>query len=95
MKINKSISKVLVCTKKEQTRQECIKIDQENLDGVKKFFYLRSKITWGGRSQKEIKSRIAQFKTKTVMLLLNQLRKQEVAIEDIEYVWSIAMYGSD
>ena len=35
MKINKNKTKVLVCTKKEQTRQESIKINQENLDGVK------------------------------------------------------------
>ena len=46
MKINKSKTKVLVCRKKEQTRQECIKIDQENLEGVKEFRYLGSKITW-------------------------------------------------
>ena len=51
---------VLVCTKKEQTKQ-CIKIDQENL-GVKEFRYLGSKIRWDGRSQKEIKSKIAQAK---------------------------------
>ena len=35
------------------------------------------------------------FKTKTAMLLLNQLRKQKDAIEDIPYVWSIAMYGCE
>ena len=37
MKINKNKTKVLVCTKKEQKRQECIKIDQENLEGAKEF----------------------------------------------------------
>ena len=31
MKINKNKTKVLVCTKKEQTRQESIKINQEKL----------------------------------------------------------------
>ena len=62
IKINKSKTKVLVCTKKEQTRQECIKLDQENLEGVKEFRNLGSKITWDGRNQKEIKSRIAQAK---------------------------------
>ena len=35
---------VLVFTKKEQTRQECIKIDQENLEGVEEVPYLGSKI---------------------------------------------------
>ena len=43
MKINKNKTKVLVCTKKEQTRQKCINIDQENLEGVKEFRYLGSK----------------------------------------------------
>ena len=62
LKINKNKTKVLVCTKKEQTRQECIKIDQENLEGVKEFRYLGSKISWDGRSENEIKSRIAQAK---------------------------------
>ena len=44
IKINKNKTKVLVCRKKEQTRQECIKINQENL-GVKECRYLGSKIT--------------------------------------------------
>ena len=47
MKINKNRTKVLVCTKKVQTRQESIKIDHENLEGVKEFRYLGSKITYG------------------------------------------------
>ena len=63
MKINKNKTKALVCTKKEQTRQECIKIDQEILEGVKEFRYLGSKITWDGRSQIEINSRIAKLKS--------------------------------
>ena len=32
MKINKSKTKVLVCTNKEQARQKCIKIIGENLE---------------------------------------------------------------
>ena len=52
MKINKKKTEVLVCAKKKQTRQECIKIDQENLEEVKEFRYLGSKITWDWRSQK-------------------------------------------
>ena len=65
MKIIKNKTKVLVCKKerkKEQTRQECLKINQENLEGVKEFRYLGSKITWDERSENEIKSRIAQAK---------------------------------
>ena len=40
-------SQDLVCTKKEQTRQECIKISGENLNEVEKFWQ-GSKITWDG-----------------------------------------------
>ena len=58
---NKNKSKILVCTKKEQTSQECTKINQENL-GVNEFRYLGSKITYDGRSENEIKSRIVQAK---------------------------------
>lgn len=63
MKINNS--KTLV-PKKDQRRQECIKINEENIQGVKEFCYLESKIMWNGRSKKKkkkIKSRIAQAKT--------------------------------
>ena len=79
---------VLVCRKKEQTIQECIKINQENLEGVKEFRYLGSKITRDGRSQKKIKSQIAQaklwFSSKQKLLCSShQVRKQEDAIEDI------------
>ena len=35
IKLNKSKTKVLVCTKNEQTRKEwCIKISGENLEGI-------------------------------------------------------------
>ena len=48
---------------KERTNETGMhQIDQENLEGVKEFRYLGSKITWDGRSQNEIKSRIAQAK---------------------------------
>ena len=33
--IKLKINKILVCIKKEQTRQKCIKIDQENLEEIK------------------------------------------------------------
>ena len=55
LKISNNKTKVLVCTKKEQTRQECIKINQENFEEVKEFSYLGSKITWDVRSENEIK----------------------------------------
>lgn len=63
-KINKSKTKVLFCIKKKQTRHECIKISEENLEEVKEFCYLGSKISCVGRSQREIKSRISKAKIK-------------------------------
>ena len=48
---------------KERTNETgTIKINQENLETVKEFRYLGSKITWDGRSQIEINSRIARAK---------------------------------
>ena len=45
---------------KERTNETCIKINHENIEEVTEFRYLGSKITWDGRSEKEIKSRIAK-----------------------------------
>ena len=99
MKINKNKTKVLVCTKKEQTRQECIKINQENLEGVKEFRYLGSKITWDGRSENEIKSRIAQakmgFNSKQKLLCSSSISLANRKLLLKTYVWSIAMYGCE
>ena len=89
MKINTNKIRVLLCTKKEQTRHGCIKINQENLEGVKEFLYLGSKITWNGRGENEIKSNIAQakmgFNSKQQLLcsFSISLKKQEDSIEDI------------
>ena len=62
MKINRSKTNVLVCKKKEQMRQECIKISRDHLKEVKEFCYVGSEISWDGTSQKEIKYRITQAK---------------------------------
>ena len=43
MKINTRNTKVLVSTKKEQTTQECIKINGENLEEDKQFRYMTSR----------------------------------------------------
>ena len=99
MKINKNKTKVLVSTKKEQTRQECIKINQENLEGVKEFRYPGSKITWDGRSKKEMKSKIAQakmgFNSKQNLLCSPSISLENRKMLLKTYVWSIAMYGRE
>ena len=99
MKINKSKTKVLVCTKKEQTRQGFIKINHENLDGVKEFRYLGSKVIWGGRSENEIKSRIAQakmgFNLKQKLLCSSSISLENRKMLLKTYIWSIAMFGCE
>ena len=98
MKINKNKTKVLVCTKKEQTRQECIKIDQENLEGVKEFryLYLGVKSHGMGGAKKKLNQELPKLKwvliqNKNCYAPPHQLRKQKDAIEDIcmdhSHVW--------
>ncbi|PNF25648.1 hypothetical protein B7P43_G00624, partial [Cryptotermes secundus] len=75
-----------------------IKIDQKQLENVKRFKYLGSLLTDGGRCTCEIKSRIAIAKAAfskkknlfTSKLDLN-LRTKLVKC----YVWSIALYGAE
>ena len=62
IKINKNKTKVLVCRKKDQTRQEFIKINHENVEGVKEFRFLGSKITWGGRSENDLNQEFLKLK---------------------------------
>ena len=82
---------------KERTNETGMhQIDQENLEGVKEFRYLGSKITWDGRSQKEIKSRIVQakmgFNSKQKLLCSSSISLENREMLLKTFVWSIAMY---
>jgi len=58
IKINKNKTKILICSKQELISN--IIIENENLETVQCFTYLRSKITHDGKSEMDIKCRIAQ-----------------------------------
>ncbi|KAF0733289.1 Retrovirus-related Pol polyprotein LINE-1 [Aphis craccivora] len=60
MKINKSKTKILICSKQELLSN--ITIENEKLETVQCFTYLGSKITHDERIEMDIKSRIAQAK---------------------------------
>jgi len=63
MKINKNKSKILICSKKALLSN--ITIKNEKLKTVQCNTYLGSKITYDGKSEADIKSRIAQAKQAT------------------------------
>lgn len=56
MKINKNKTKILICSK--QALISDLTIENEKLETVQCFTYLGSKITYDGKSEMDIKSRI-------------------------------------
>lgn len=94
MKINKSKTKILICSKQELLSN--ITIENEKLETVQCFTYLGSKITHDGRSEMDINSRIAQakqaFYKKKHLLTANtvSLNTRKNLIKS--FVWSIALY---
>jgi len=56
MKINKNKTKILICSKKALFSN--ITINNEKLETVQRYTYLGSKITYDGKSETDIKSRI-------------------------------------
>lgn len=97
MKINKSKTKILICSKQESLSN--ITIENEKLETVQCYTYLGSKITHDGRSEMDIKSRIAQakqaFYKKKHLLTANtvSLNTRKNLIKS--FVWSIALYGAE
>ncbi|KAF2878665.1 hypothetical protein ILUMI_27502 [Ignelater luminosus] len=76
MKINKTKTKVMVCSKTGQ-EEAAISLDGQQLQNVESFCHLQSIITRDGRSRAEIRSRIAQakiaFNKKKSLMALNRL----------------------
>ncbi|CAI6362900.1 unnamed protein product [Macrosiphum euphorbiae] len=97
MNINKSKTKILICSKQELLSN--ITIANEKLETVQCFTYLGSKITHDRRSEMDIKSRIAQekqaFYHKKHLLTVNtvSLNTRKNLIKN--FVWSIALYGTE
>ena len=63
------------------------------------FYYLESKITWDGRSKKEIKSRIAEakmgFNSNQKLLCSSSISLENRKMLLETHVWSTAMYGCE
>ena len=97
MRINKNKTKVMKIGKGEQEQLQ-IEIRGNILEQVHQFKYLGSMITEDGRSEKEVRRRIALAKDAFMehrMLLtksLNQTLKKRLAKS---LMWSVLLYGSE
>ena len=97
MRINKNKTKVMKIGKGEQEQLQ-IEIGGNILEQIHQFKYLGSMITEDGRSEKEVRRRVALAKDAFMehrMLLtksLNQTLKKRLAKS---LVWSVLLYGSE
>jgi hypothetical protein len=89
MKINKKITKVLVCGRKKTVAD--VRMKRERLEQVELFTYLRSTI--------HIKRRIAQAKTAFMTqrpLLCSKSIRLETRKQYVKtFIWTVALYGSE
>ena len=99
MKINKKKTKVLVCSKEAEARKTHVKFEGENLQQVKEFSYLGSKITTDVKCHSEVKQRIHQakkaFLSKRSLLCCKKISLQVRKNFLKTYVWSVALYGAE
>ncbi|XP_049957338.1 uncharacterized protein LOC126473992 [Schistocerca serialis cubense] len=89
---------IMECSRIKSGDAEGIRLGNETLKVVKKFFYLGSKIPDDGRSREDIKCRLAMarkaFLKKRNLLTSNidlNVRKSFLKV----FVWSVATYGSE
>jgi hypothetical protein len=68
-------------------------IYQKQLENVECFKYLGSMLTNDGRCTREIKSRIAMAKKKTLFTSKLDLNLRKKLIKC--YIWSMALYGAE
>lgn len=99
MRINKKKTKVLVCRGKERKTKTKILIGSEEIEEVKEFCYLGSQISRDGRSQEDIKRRLAQgrnaFNQKKQLLCAKKLNLETRKKFLKTYVWSTALFGCE
>ena len=99
MKINKSKTEILVCSKKEKRTKINIKLGGDKLKEVANFCYLGSQITQDGRSCRDIKQRLAQgriaFNKKRSLLCSKNINLAARKRLLKAYVWSVALYGCE
>lgn len=98
IKINKSKTKVMVCSKNNRTMDN-INVGNEPINAVEQFAYLGSLITEDGRSTKEINKRINHakraFYDKKQLLTSNGISTNTKKQFIKTYIWSIALYGCE
>jgi hypothetical protein len=97
MRINKSKTKVMKIGKGEQEQLQ-INIDGQILEQVQQFKYLGSLITEDGRSEKEVRKRIAMAKeafNKHQTLLTGKINRNLKKRLIKTLVWSVLLYGSE
>jgi len=97
--MNTKKTKTMVFSKKQETPQISIKIDDKIIEQVDSFQYLGSTVTQDGRCEREIKRRIALAKNKfsnmTWLLTCHDLSlKTKIRLAKC-YVWSILLYGCE
>lgn len=97
LKINIKKTKIMV-TSKTQSPQVNIMINSERLEQVKSFTYLGSIIDEKGRSEKEIRARIAM--AKRAFTTNRQVYNSKIHINIRKnliktYIWSTALYGCE
>jgi len=97
MKINKKKTKILKCSK--QALNSNITIENKKLETVQSYKYLGSKITNDGKSETEIKSRIAQVKQafykKRNLFTANTINLKTRKSLIKSFVWNVALYGAE
>ncbi|KAI5728841.1 hypothetical protein M8J77_021978 [Diaphorina citri] len=98
MKININKSKVMLVSKKANRRTPKIEIDNQTLEGVNNYKYLGANISSDGKSDDEIKRRIAIAKTSfwrhKEIMRRNISRKTKLRLLQT-YIFSVMSYGCE
>ena len=99
LKINREKTECMVVSKRSDTPECLIEIEQEPVCKVEQFQYLGSVVTADARCETEIKRRIGIAKTafrKMGNLLTNSHLRVETRVKAVKtYVWSTLLYGCE
>ncbi|XP_068082188.1 uncharacterized protein [Anabrus simplex] len=96
MKINKSKTKVMGCSRTETGDAVNIRLGNEVLKEVDEYCYLGSKITKDGRSKGDLNCRLAQARKSFLKKLLTSNMDIGIINRFLKtFIWSVALYGSE
>ncbi|KAF2881454.1 hypothetical protein ILUMI_24740 [Ignelater luminosus] len=98
IKINHTKTKIMVCRKQRRSYTR-IRLEDQVIDEVDEFCYLRSTITTDGKCKRDITSRVQQAK-KAFHKMKHLLTSNSIVLHrrlqmTKTYVWSIALYGCE